>query len=137
VVVQGMIDFFTDLYERPMRISTLLMDAGFKKSDVELFLEKNRMDDLLLRFCPELWEWLTTNVGWKARTALVDYYSLFGDDRCEVSYIANQLEIDPGHASSLMGWALNKIRQPEYLRELEQILVSTARKLLPGNRVGE
>jgi hypothetical protein len=129
-IVQGLQAFLTDLYRRPTRISALLRDAGMGESEIEYLRGQRRLKTFALRFCPELWEWLGTEVGSKARDVVVNCYGLYGGERCEIQSIARDLGITTNHAQALRRWALKQIRDSGKRSELEEMVVSTARSIL-------
>jgi hypothetical protein len=108
-IIQGMQGFLSDLYKQPTRISTILQNAGIAVSEIECQREQRWLNDFVLRFCPKLWEWLGTVVGFKARDVIVDAYGLYGDERRSIQGIAHELGITSDHAAALRGWALKQM----------------------------
>ena len=136
-ILRGLLAFLTDIYQCPTRISTLLHDAGMGASEVEYLRERRRLDAFVLRFCPELWEWLGTTVGTKAREVVIGFYGLYGGGGRRIHSIARDLGITTDHAGALRGWALKQIRDSEKRGELEEVVVSTARSILAARRKRE
>ena len=126
---QGLRAFLTDLYKHPTRVSTLLYDAGIYASQVEYLCEQKQLNTFILRFCPELWEWLGDTVGTKAREVVIDFYGLYGGGGRRIRSIAHDLGMTTDHARALRGWALKQVRALEKRSELEAMIVSTARSI--------
>jgi hypothetical protein len=126
--------FLTDLYRRPTRVSTILLNAGMDASEIDYFREQRWLNDFLLRFCPKLWEWLGSTVGTKAREVLIDSYGLYGGEGRSIPSIASKLGITSDHAKALRGWTLKQVRDVEKQAALEEMIVSTARSVLAARQ---
>ena len=77
-ILEGLRDFFTDLYRRPMRTSTFLRQAGLSQDELESLKYGPTLDSLVLRFCPRLREWLIETIGMKAIYLIIDSYGKHG-----------------------------------------------------------
>ena len=129
-ILEGLRDFFTDLYRRPMRTSTFLRQAGLSQDELESLKYGPTLDSLVLRFCPRLREWLIETIGMKATYLIVDSYGLYGDKRRNVANIAFDLKLTGSRAAALRGWALKRLRGTETQAALKELGASVARGVL-------
>ena len=136
-VLEGLRDFFTDLYRHPTRMSAFLRQAGLSQGELESLKYGPSLDSLLLRFCPKLREWLIETIGMKAADVIIEFYGLYGDRRRCIADIASDLGLTVSHASSLRGWALKRLRETEAQAALKELGALVARGVLEakGKRV--
>jgi len=113
-----------------MRTSTFLRQAGLSQDDLESLKYGPTLDSLVLRFCPELREWLIGNVGMKATYVIIESYGLYGDSRRNIGNIALDLGLTRSHARALRGWALKRLRGTEARAALRESGASIARGVL-------
>ena len=129
-VLEGLRDFFTDLYRRPTRMSAFLRQAGLSHDELESLKYGPTLDSLILRFGPKLREWLIETIGMKATDVIIEFYGLYGDKRRRILDIASDLELTESHARALRGWALKRLRGTEAQATLEELGASVARGVL-------
>jgi len=129
-ILEGLRNFFTDLYRRPIRTSMFLRQAGLSQDELESLKYGPTLDSLVLRFCPRLREWLIETIGTKATYLIIDSYGLYGDKRRNVANIAFDLKLTGSRAAALRGWALKRLRGTETQAALKELGASAARGVL-------
>ncbi|MFB0537602.1 MAG: hypothetical protein ACETWR_21765 [Anaerolineae bacterium] len=129
-VLEGLRDFFTDLYRHPTRMSAFLRQAGLSQSELASLKYGPSLDSLLMRFCPKLREWLIETIGMKAADVIIEFYGLYGDKRRRIADIASDLGLTKSHARALRGWALKRLRGMEAQAALKELGASVARGVL-------
>jgi hypothetical protein len=129
-VLEGLRDFFTDLYRRPTRTSAFLRQAGLSQGELESLKCGPNLDSLVMRFCPKLREWLIETIGMKATDVIIEFYGLYGDKRRRIVDIAFDLGLTESHASALRGWTLKRLRGTEAQVALKELGASVARGVL-------
>ena len=126
-VLEGLRDFFTDLYRHPTRMGAFLRQAGLSQSELESLKYGPSLDSLVLRFCPKLREWLIETIGMKATDVIIEFYGLYGDKKRRIADIALELGLTESHARALRGWALKRLRGTEAQAALKELGASVAR----------
>jgi hypothetical protein len=133
-VLEGLRDFFTDLYRCPTRMSAFLRQAGLSQSELESLKYGPTLDSLVLRFCPKLREWLIETIGMKAADVIIEFYGLYGDKRRRIVDIAFDLGLTESHAGALRGWALKQLHEQEAQAALKELGALVARGVLETKR---
>jgi len=133
-VLEGLRDFFTDLYRCPTRMSAFLRQAGLSQGELESLKCGPTLDSLVMRFCPKLREWLIETTGTKATDVIIEFYGLYGDKRRRIVDIAFDLGLTESHAGALRGWALKRLREPEAQAALKELGALVARSVLETKR---
>jgi len=129
-ILEGLRDFFTDVYRRPTRLSMFLCQAGLGQGELESLQHGLTLDSLVLRFCPRLREWLIETIGMKATHVIIESYGLYGDKRRDIAAIASDVGLTELHARSLQEWALRRLRGDEAQAALKEIAAAVARDVL-------
>jgi hypothetical protein len=129
-ILEGLRDFFTDIYRRPTRLSLFLCQGGLSPGELECLKYGLTLDALLLRFCPQLREWLVETVGMKATHVIIESYGLYGGKKRRMAEIAFDVGLTESHARALRGWALKRLRGAEEQAALKELAVVVARDVL-------
>ncbi len=129
-ILSGFKDFFTDLYRRSVRMSAFLREAGLSESELESLKYGPTLDALVMRFCPELREWLIKTLGMKSACVIIEFYGLYGDGIRRMAEIASDLGLTESHVKALRGWALKRLRGTEEQAALKELAVAVARGVL-------
>lgn len=129
-ILEGLRDFFTDIYRRPTRLSLLLRQGGLGPDELECLKYGLTLDALVLRFCPKLREWLIETIGMKATHVIIESYGLYGDERRRMAEIAFDVGVTESHARALRGWALKRLRGADEQSALKDIAAAVARDVL-------
>jgi hypothetical protein len=122
--------FLGDLYGQPTQISTILRKHGLSASEIECLREQRCLNDLVMRFCPRLWQWLGVTVGTRGRAAIIARYGLYGARGRRVDSIAHKLGATAEEVMSLQDKALRQMRVQQKHIGLEESIVSTAHSVL-------
>jgi hypothetical protein len=132
-IIEGLTDFLRDLYRRPTRLSTLLQE-GMKSEQLKFLSDTVNLDNFVMRFCPELREWLIATVGLKSTDILIDFYGLYGEPRQASEAIAKEFALGESDVTKLRFWALKQLRATENRAALKEIALTVARSVVDEKR---
>jgi hypothetical protein len=130
-ILAGFKDFLTELYQRPMGLSSLLVRAGLNRQEVQSLNNSNGLNSLVMDFCPAFHNWIIETLDHTSSYLLIDFYGLYGDAKVSMNQLVRNLDLkDEAHGHNRLHWILRQLRTPERLQQLELVALTIAKAII-------
>jgi len=131
-ILDGYRNFATDYFGHTAGLSTIFKNAGCDDASLRALSDSQKLNNLLIDFCPAFRKWVYQYAGDKAMELVVEYYGLYGDDRLSMDELAYNLDLKS--AEAYKKWILKKLREKDAEVALEEIAAEVAFKLIQHER---